>query len=178
MCSVMLTLLLFSLSFREKKRRRIEELLAEKLVLPGGGGPSPGTPASPHPRPRGPAAAAPGGWEGGTRSAGRAASFPDPRPAAPGDRRSAPVSLSQAGIGPGVHRSKSGAGLPECLTWRSRGRTRAPLLLFHPKLSETWPYETGILLRHTKWKPGYFWPFVKTETIVLIANFLWELYMV
>lgn len=115
MCSVMLTLLLFSLSFREKKRRRIEELLAEKLVLPGGGDPSPGTPASPHPRPRGPAAAAPGGWEGGTWSAGRAASSPDPRPAAPGDRRSAPGSLSQAGTGPGVHRSRSGADLPEYL---------------------------------------------------------------
>ena len=44
MCSVMLTLLLFSLSFREKKRRRIEELLAEKLVLPGGRGPLRGPP--------------------------------------------------------------------------------------------------------------------------------------
>uniref|UniRef100_A0A452RVX9 NEDD8-activating enzyme E1 catalytic subunit n=1 Tax=Ursus americanus TaxID=9643 RepID=A0A452RVX9_URSAM len=34
----MLTLLLFSLSFREKKRRRIEELLAEKMAVDGGCG--------------------------------------------------------------------------------------------------------------------------------------------
>lgn len=100
-CSVMLTLLLFSLSFREKKRRRIEELLAEKLVLPGGRGPLRGPPP-PLPRPRGPAAAGPGGWEGAPGAqAPRSRSPPGPgrclaaglgtawrpSPRAPGQRR-------------------------------------------------------------------------------------------
>lgn len=72
--SLMLTLLLFSLSFREKKRRRIEELLAEKLVLLGGRGPLRRPPPPPNPRPRGPAAAGPGGLGGGAPGAGRASS--------------------------------------------------------------------------------------------------------
>lgn len=71
--SLMLTLLLFSLSFREKKRRRIEELLAEKLVLPGGRGPLRRPPPPFNPRPRGPAAAGPGSGRGAP-GAGRAAS--------------------------------------------------------------------------------------------------------
>ncbi|CAH7171940.1 Uba3 [Phodopus roborovskii] len=49
----------------EKKRRRIEELLAEKLVLPGGRGPLRRPPPPLNPRPRGPAAAGPGGLGGG-----------------------------------------------------------------------------------------------------------------
>lgn len=84
-CSVMLTLLLFSLSFREKKRRRIEELLAEKLVPPP---PTPGL---------GDSRSGPGGLGGGRPEAGRAASSLTP----------APQLRGLAGVGIGMHHPRS-----------------------------------------------------------------------
>lgn len=109
--SLMLTLLLFSLSFREKKRRRIEELLAEKLVLPGGRGPLRRPPPPFNPRPRGPAAAGPGSGRGAP-GAGRAAS---------------PLTLSPSG---------ADRSLPGCAP--AKALPGGPFFL-QPKLSELGP---------------------------------------
>lgn len=114
MCSVMLTLLLFSLSFREKKRRRIEELLAEKLVLPGGRGPLRGPPPPFTPGLGDQPQRARGAGRGGTRSAGRAASSPDPHPQPQGPGGPS-RSLSRAGAGPGYRAQvpRRPAGVPD-----------------------------------------------------------------
>ncbi|KAK7817596.1 hypothetical protein U0070_024506 [Myodes glareolus] len=93
----------------EKKRRRIEELLAEKLVLPGGRGPLRRPPPPFNPRPRGPAAAGPGSGRGAP-GAGHAASPLTLSPSRVTDRSLPAVLLQKPPGGPLFSN-------PNCQSW-------------------------------------------------------------